>query len=452
MQSLKSMPLAPSPEPQPGAPPLRVLYYLAYYQRMAGANRVLFELITHLPSTVTPLVVLAGEGRAADAYREAGLEVEVLPPGKHLNQFGKAMLQWSTWKRAQVVMTELLPYTWQCLALMQAWQPDLVHVDGGRGTLMIGAAAKLLGCPVVGHMHGQLPFAGISHTYFEWVSSRIVTVCDAIQADLTPAGQAKATTIYNSVRSSLAPGPPSAWLKALKGEGKLVVSCFASVVPFKGHHHLLEAIAELNRRGWADRLVVLCVGDIEAEYQHHANWLMQRLHALNLHNVTFTGWQSNPFGFYQLADIEVLPSVSSERLDYGNFETAARSGRAAVAGLPQAVQPTNCVVEIGGNEGFPTTHLEAMTFGLPIVGTDIAGVREQVEHGVNGLVVPPSAPLALADALETLLKDGELRSRMGQAGRDRVQRDFSTEAHVTAMVNLYQDLLPHPKPALIPTP
>jgi glycosyltransferase involved in cell wall biosynthesis len=411
------MPLAPSCVPQPVVPPLRVLYYIAYYQRMAGANRVLFELITHLPDTVTPLVVLAGEGRAAEAYRQAGVEVEVLPPGEQLNQFGKAMLHWSAWKRTHVALTELLPYTFQCLALMQDWQPDLVHVDGGRGTLMIGAAARLRGCPVVGHMHGQLPFAGISHTYFEWVSSRIVTVCDAIQTDLTPAGRAKATTIYNSVRPSLAPDRPSRWLKALKAEGKLIVGCFASVVPFKGHHHLLDAVAELNRRGWADRLVVLCIGDLEAEYQYHADWLMQRQRDLNLHNVTFTGWQSNPFGFYQVADIEVLPSVSRERLDYGDR-----------------------IVEVGGNEGFPTTHLEAMAFGLPIVGTDIAGVREQIEHGSNGLVVTPGDPLALADALETLLQDGELRSRLGQAGRDRVRRDFSTEAHVTAMVDLYDDL------------
>jgi glycosyltransferase involved in cell wall biosynthesis len=397
---------------------LRVLYYIAYYQRMAGANRVLFELITHLPPTVTPLVVLAGEGRAADAYREAGIEVEVLPPGRYLNQFGKAMLQWNTWRRTQVVMTELLPYTLQCLELLRDWQPHLVHVDGGRGTLMIGGAARLWGCPVVGHMHGQLPFAGISHTYFEWVSSRIVTVCDAIQADLTPAGQAKATTIYNSVHPHPAPGRPSPWLQALKASGKLIVACFASVVPFKGHHHLLEAVAELNRRGWGDRLVVLCIGDLETEYEAHADWLMQRLQALGLANVTFTGWQSNPFAFYELADIEVLPSVSRETLDYGDR-----------------------TVEVGGNEGFPTTHLEAMAFGLPIVGTAIAGVREQITDGVNGLLVPPSDPIALADALETLLKDGDLRSRLGEAGRDRVQRDFSIDAHVTAMVNLYRDLL-----------
>ena len=409
---------APTADPMAQMPSLRVLYYMAYYQRMAGANRVLFELITHLPPLVTPLVVVAGEGRAAEAYREAGIAVEVMPPGRYLNQFGKAMLQWSTWRRTQVVITELLPYTLQCLDLLRDWQPHLIHVDGGRGALMIGGAARLWGCPVVGHMHGQLPFAGISHTYFEWVSSRIVTVCDAIQSDLTPAGQAKATTIYNSVRLQPDFGRPSPWLQGLKAAGKLIVACFASVVPFKGHHHLLAAVAELNRRGWGDKLVVLCIGDLEPEYQYHADWLMQQLKTLNLHNVTFTGWQSNPFVFYALADIEVLPSVSRETLDYGDH-----------------------TIEVGGNEGFPTTHLEAMAFGLPIVGTDIAGVHEQIDHGTNGLLVPPSDPMALADALETLLKDKDLRTSLGSAGRDRIRRDFSIETHVTAMVNLYRDLL-----------
>lgn len=417
-------PLSPLPNAAIPAPePLRVLYYIAYYQRMAGANRVLFELITHLPSTIAPLVVFAGEGRAVEAFRGAGLEVEVLPPGPSLNQFGKVMLDWSLWKRLQVATTELLPYTLHCLDLLRDWRPDLVHVDGGRGALMIGGAARLWGCPVVGHMHGQLPFSGISHWYFEQVSSRIVTVCDAIQQDLTPAGRAKATTIYNGIQPPTPNGQPSSWLRALKAQGTLIVACFASVVPFKGYHHLLDAVAELNQRGWDKSLVVLCIGDLEAEYQDYADFLRRKQHTLGLHNVTFTGWQSNPFSFYQVADIEVLPSVSREVLDYGDK-----------------------TVVVGGNEGFPTTHLEAMCFGLPIVATDIAGVREQVEDGVNGWVVPPGDALALADALERLLADGELRSRLGQAGRERVQRKFSTQAHVAAMEQVYQSLVGEPQP------
>lgn len=402
----------------PSSPrPLRILYYIAYYQRMAGANRVLFELITHLPATMQPLVVFAGEGRAAEAFRRAGIEVVVLPPGDSLNQFGKAMLNWSRWKQLQVAVTELLPYTLHCLQLLEEWRPDVVHVDGGRGTLMIGAAARLWGCPVVGHMHGQLPFGGISHWYFERMSSRIITVCQSIQQDLSSQARTKATTIYNGLPTIEQPGRPYPWLKALKSQGRLIVTCFASVVPFKGHHHLLNAVAELNRRGWSDRLAVFCVGDLEAEYQHHTTWLQQRQRQLGVHNLTFTGWQANPFPFYQVTDIEVLPSVSQESLDYGDR-----------------------VVEVGGNEGFPTTHLEAMSFGLPIVGTDIAGVREQITDGVNGYVVPPGDDLALADALEKLLADADLRSQMGQAGQQRVEQDFSTQAQVTATVQLYQDL------------
>lgn len=419
MQTLET-PISVAQSQQPPQPrPLRVLYYIAYYQRMAGANRSLFELITHLPPTVTPLVVLAGEGRAAEAYRNAGIEVEVLPPGQCLDQFGKAMLSWSTWKRLQVAVTELMPYTLHCIQLMQAWQPDIIHVNGGRGALLIGGAARLYGCPVVGHMRGQLPFGGISQSYFELVTNRIVTVCDAIKPDLSAAAQAKSVTIYNGIRDIPQPQQPIPWLQALKDDGKLIVACFASVVPFKGHHHLLEAVAELNRRGWSERVVWFCVGDIEAEYRHHADWLMARLRQRNIDNVTFTGWQSNPFPFYQAADIEVLPSVSRETLDYGD-----------------------CVLEVGGNEGFPRTHLEAMHFGLPIVGTDIAGVREQILDGVNGRVVPPGDAPALADALEALLADGELRSQMGAAGRQRVQEQFSTAAHVSAMVKLYQELVP----------
>ncbi|NER82855.1 MAG: glycosyltransferase family 4 protein [Leptolyngbya sp. SIO1D8] len=398
--------------------PLRVLYYIAYFQRMAGANRSLFELIAHLPDNVIPLVVIAGEGRAAEAFRQAGIDVAVMPPGSSLNQFGKVMLSWSWLKRAQVTLTELLPYTLHCLALMREWQPDIVHVNCSRGNLMIGAAARLWGCPIVGHMRVQLAFKGISQWYFEQLTHRIITVCDAIQQDLSPAARAKAKTIYGGIQTIQESRQLPSWLQALKEQNILIVACFASVVPFKGQHHLLDAVAELNRRGWGDRLAVFCVGDIEAEYQDYANFLMRKLQALGIHNVTFTGWQSNPFPFYEAADVEVLPSVTQEVLDYGDK-----------------------TVMVKGNEGFPRTHLEAMYFGLPVVGTDIAGVREQITDGVNGWVVPPADALALADALERLLKDGDLRSRMGQAGRDLVQQTFSTEAHVAGMVKVYQELV-----------
>jgi glycosyltransferase involved in cell wall biosynthesis len=63
---------------------------------------------------------------------------------------------------------------------------------------------------------------------------------------------------------------------------------------------------------------------------------------------------------------------------------------------------------------------------LPVVGSDVGGVRESVVHAVTGFVV--ADPDAAADALEALVRDAHLRRRLGDAGSDRVRRTFSAPA------------------------
>jgi glycosyltransferase involved in cell wall biosynthesis len=70
-------------------------------------------------------------------------------------------------------------------------------------------------------------------------------------------------------------------------------------------------------------------------------------------------------------------------------------------------------------EGCPNVVLEAMAHGLPVVATAVGGVPELVEHEASGLLVPPSNPRALADALARLFGDAELSAAMGRAGRAR---------------------------------
>lgn len=75
-------------------------------------------------------------------------------------------------------------------------------------------------------------------------------------------------------------------------------------------------------------------------------------------------------------------------------------------------------------EGLPVVLMEAMASRLPVIATQIMGVPELVESGVNGLLVPPGRIRPLADAISHLAEDSELRRQMGANGREKVCREF----------------------------
>lgn len=88
-------------------------------------------------------------------------------------------------------------------------------------------------------------------------------------------------------------------------------------------------------------------------------------------------------------------------------------------------------------EGTPRTVLEAMAMGRPVVATDVPGCRQTVEDGVTGLLVPKGDVAALAAALERLVRDGALRRRLGEAGRLKAGREFSTGVVLGRVLSLH---------------
>jgi glycosyltransferase involved in cell wall biosynthesis len=86
--------------------------------------------------------------------------------------------------------------------------------------------------------------------------------------------------------------------------------------------------------------------------------------------------------------------------------------------MPAALAQTDIFCLPSYREGVPNALLEATACGLPIVTTDTPGCRDVVTNGVNGLLVPVKNAQAIADALEILILDPELRRRMGSAGRE----------------------------------
>ncbi len=89
-------------------------------------------------------------------------------------------------------------------------------------------------------------------------------------------------------------------------------------------------------------------------------------------------------------------------------------------------------------ESFPISILEAMRAGLPVVATDVGGIREAVVDGETGFLVPHGDEIVLTDRLERLLRDPLLRARMGAAGRLRFERLFTVKKMLERTLGVYQ--------------
>jgi glycosyltransferase involved in cell wall biosynthesis len=92
-------------------------------------------------------------------------------------------------------------------------------------------------------------------------------------------------------------------------------------------------------------------------------------------------------------------------------------------------------------EGFGNVAIEAAAMEIPVVATNIHGCVDSVQDGVTGALVPARDAEALAKAIATYLEDPELRRKHGQAGRERVLRDFRPEVIWEAIYQEYVRLL-----------
>ena len=93
------------------------------------------------------------------------------------------------------------------------------------------------------------------------------------------------------------------------------------------------------------------------------------------------------------------------------------------------------------NEGTPVSLIEALACGVPVVGTDVGGVRSVVDDGVTGFVVPPPDAALLASRIRALIEDPALRRGFGHAGREAVAGRFSAERLAADHDRLYRSIL-----------
>jgi glycosyltransferase involved in cell wall biosynthesis len=107
--------------------------------------------------------------------------------------------------------------------------------------------------------------------------------------------------------------------------------------------------------------------------------------------------------------------------------------------VPELLAGADVFVLSSDSEGFPMSVLEAMAAGLPVVASAVGGVPEAVRDGETGSLVPPRDAAALAEALRRLVADPALRERLGDAGRQKVEREFSLERFEHDHLELYRN-------------
>ncbi len=90
-----------------------------------------------------------------------------------------------------------------------------------------------------------------------------------------------------------------------------------------------------------------------------------------------------------------------------------------------------------GYEDLPYIILEAMSLGVPAIGTDIAGIPEEIEDGITGFIVQPKDAAAIEQAILKMLSDPEGRARMGRAAQERFHKLFSMDKMVNSYLMLY---------------
>ena len=105
--------------------------------------------------------------------------------------------------------------------------------------------------------------------------------------------------------------------------------------------------------------------------------------------------------------------------------------------MPEVLSAFDVFVLSSHDEGMSNAVLEAMAMKLPVVATDVGGTGEVVRSRETGLLVPPRAPLPLAEAINELLGEPKRRAIMGRLGRQVVEQRFSARAMVRQMEDLY---------------
>jgi glycosyltransferase involved in cell wall biosynthesis len=370
---------------RPGTDRLRVAICSAG-ELWGGVERFIIALATGLRERGhAPLVLLYHDGLLAERLRDGGFQTCVVDGGKYDPE---------QIRRTRRVLSD--------------HGINLLHVHGYRATIVGGLASMGSPVRVVRTEHGRFEplddwrdIAGharlAANQLMERAAARAtvdatVFVSRELQAGVR-AGQRPG--LVRIIPNGLDPAGLDRVAAAPRDRPGFHVGIVGRIVKVKGHEPLLDAMGHLSHLPGM-HLHVFGTGPLET----HCAALAARRGLSG--QVTFHGFCANMASQMRSLDVIAMPSL---------------------------------------HEGLPYALLEALYLRVPVVASAVGGLREVIEDGRSGLLVPPEDPHALARSLERLYRDPDLRQRLGEGGHRRVRETFLAPRMVDDYVVLYREVI-----------
>jgi glycosyltransferase involved in cell wall biosynthesis len=186
-------------------------------------------------------------------------------------------------------------------------------------------------------------------------------------------------------------------------QADLVLGCTSRIrLIRKGQEYLIEAIGILTHKT-GKNIQAIIIGDYVPGYESQKETITSLIQKYQLEDrIHFLGHLTNPLPYYTLFDVFVLPS--------------------------------------GEPEPFGGVIMEAMSLGLPVIGSNAGGTTEQIADGQNGYLFENKNPEDLANKIELLLNDPSSLNLFGVCSRERIEKYFSLELHRKNILALYKEL------------
>jgi glycosyltransferase involved in cell wall biosynthesis len=368
-----------------GRMPNRIVFLISRADDIGGAQIHVRDVSTALREQGIDAVVLGGQdGEFGNQLRERGVPFR---PLHYLHRI--------------VRPREALMAVLEIRRLLREIGPDIVSTHSTTAGILGRLAARSLGIPVLFTAHGWGFTTGrpwgqrLAFWLAEWLTAplaaRIITVCDS---DLQAALRSRLTRRARLVAIPNAMPDVAESLRATPEKVPPKIVMVARLSFWKDQPTLLRALAQLAHLDW--QLELLGDGPRRQELETLADELGIGA------RVRFLGYRADVPA--RLADAQV-------------FVLATKW------------------------EGFPRSILEALRAGLPVIASDVGGVRESVRDGETGFVTPAQDVDALRDRLGALLADPHERARMGAAARTLYEERFSLEHLIAETTAVYRSVL-----------